>query len=31
MRQMEHKFIDKMFEQGDLDNLKAKDFKTLYY
>jgi ribonucleoside-diphosphate reductase beta chain len=27
MRQMEHKFIDKIFEQGDLDNLKAQDLK----
>ena len=27
MRQMEHKFIDKMFEKGDLDNLKATDLK----
>jgi ribonucleoside-diphosphate reductase beta chain len=27
MRQMEHKFIDKIFEQGDLDNLKAEDLK----
>ena len=27
MRQMEHKFIDKMFEMGDLENLKAEDLK----
>lgn len=27
MRQMEHKFIDKMFEMGDLENLKAADLK----
>ena len=27
MRQMEHKFIDKMFEQGDLENLSAADLK----
>jgi len=27
MRQMEHKFIDKIFEQGDLDNLKSQDLK----
>ena len=27
MRKMEHKFIDKIFEQGDLDNLKAQDLK----
>ena len=27
MRQMEHNFIDKIFEQGDLDNLKAQDLK----
>ena len=28
MVQMEHKFIDKMFEMGDLDNLKAEDLKN---
>lgn len=28
MVQMEHKFIDKMFEMGDLDNLKAADLKN---
>jgi len=27
MKDMEHKFIDKMFEQGDLDNMKADDLK----
>jgi len=27
MRQMEHKFIDKMFEMGDLDNMKAESLK----
>ena len=27
MVEMEHKFIDKMFEQGDLDNMKAEDLK----
>lgn len=27
MRQMEHKFIDKMFEMGDLENMKASDLK----
>lgn len=27
MRQMEHKFIDKMFEMGDLENMKAADLK----
>jgi ribonucleoside-diphosphate reductase beta chain len=27
MRQMEHKFIDKMFEQGDLENMRAEDLK----
>jgi len=27
MRQMEHKFIDKMFEMGDLDNMKAENLK----
>ena len=28
MVQMEHDFIDKMFEKGDLENLKAKDLKN---
>jgi ribonucleoside-diphosphate reductase beta chain len=28
MVEMEHKFIDKMFEQGDLENLKAEDLKN---
>ena len=28
MVEMEHKFIDKMFEMGDLDNLKSKDLKN---
>ena len=28
MVQMEHNFIDKIFEQGDLENLKAKDLKN---
>ena len=28
IKELEHKFIDKMFEQGDLDNLKAKDLKN---
>jgi len=28
MVQMEHNFIDKMFEQGDLENLKAYDVKN---
>ena len=27
MVEMEHKFIDKMFEMGDLDNLKSNDLK----
>jgi ribonucleoside-diphosphate reductase beta chain len=27
MKDMEHKFINKMFEQGDLDNMKADDLK----
>ena len=27
MVEMEHKFIDKMFEMGDLENLKADDLK----
>jgi ribonucleoside-diphosphate reductase beta chain len=27
MIQMEHKFIDKMFEMGDLENMKAEDLK----
>jgi ribonucleoside-diphosphate reductase beta chain len=27
MCQMEHKFIDKMFEMGDLENMKAEDLK----
>jgi ribonucleoside-diphosphate reductase beta chain len=27
MRLMEHKFIDKMFEMGDLENMKAEDLK----
>jgi ribonucleoside-diphosphate reductase beta chain len=28
MVEMEHRFIDKMFEMGDLENLKAKDVKS---
>tara|TARA_A100001037_G_scaffold306579_1_gene352906 strand:- start:14575 stop:15573 length:999 start_codon:yes stop_codon:yes gene_type:complete len=28
MVEMEHKFIDKMFEMGDLENLKAEDVKN---
>ncbi len=28
MVEMEHRFIDKIFEQGDLENLKAKDLKN---
>ena len=28
IKDLEHKFIDKMFEQGDLDNLRAKDLKN---
>jgi len=28
MVEMEHRFIDKMFEQGDLENLKAIDLKN---
>ena len=28
MVEMEHKFIDKMFEMGDLENLKAEDLKN---
>jgi ribonucleoside-diphosphate reductase beta chain len=28
MVQMEEQFIDKMFEQGDLENLKKKDLKN---
>jgi len=28
MVEMEHRFIDKMFEEGDLENLKAKDLKN---
>ena len=27
MMEMEHKFIDMIFEQGDLENLKASDLK----
>jgi ribonucleoside-diphosphate reductase beta chain len=28
MVEMEHKYIDKIFEQGDLENLKADDLKN---
>lgn len=28
MVEMEHRFIDKIFEEGDLENLKAKDVKS---
>jgi ribonucleoside-diphosphate reductase beta chain len=28
MVEMEHRFIDKMFEMGDLENLKSKDLKN---
>jgi ribonucleoside-diphosphate reductase beta chain len=28
---LEHSFIDKMFEQGDLDNLKKEDLKHFRY
>ena len=28
IKDLEHKFIDKMFEKGDLDNLKSKDLKN---
>jgi ribonucleoside-diphosphate reductase beta chain len=31
MVEMEHQFIDKMFEQGDLENLKAYDLKNFIY
>lgn len=31
MVEMEHKFIDKMFEQGDLENLKAEDLKNFIF
>lgn len=31
MVEMEHKFIDKMFEQGDLENLTAYDLKNFIY
>ena len=31
MVEMEHKYIDKIFEQGDLDNLKAYDLKNFIY
>jgi ribonucleoside-diphosphate reductase beta chain len=28
MKEMEHRFIDKIFEQGDLENLKSEDLKN---
>lgn len=31
MVEMEHKYIDKIFEQGDLENLKAYDLKNFIY
>ena len=31
MVEMEHKYIDKIFEQGDLENLKAHDLKNFIY
>jgi ribonucleoside-diphosphate reductase beta chain len=31
MVKMEHKYIDKIFEQGDLENLKAEDLKNFIY
>ncbi len=31
MVQMEHAFIDKIFEMGDLENMKAKDLKNFIY
>jgi ribonucleoside-diphosphate reductase beta chain len=31
MVRMEHKYIDKIFEQGDLENLKADDLKNFIY
>ena len=31
MVQMEHKFIDKMFEMGDLENMKSNDLKSFIY
>jgi ribonucleoside-diphosphate reductase beta chain len=31
MVEMEHRFIDKMFEQGDLENLSAYDLKNFIY
>ena len=31
MVEMEMKFIDKMFEMGDLENLKAEDLKNFIY
>jgi len=31
MVRMEHNFIDKMFEMGDLENLKAEDLKNFIY
>lgn len=31
MVEMEHRFIDKMFEMGDLENLKAEDLKNFIY
>jgi ribonucleoside-diphosphate reductase beta chain len=31
MVEMEHKYIDKIFEQGDLENLKANDLKNFIY
>lgn len=31
MVEMEHKYIDKIFERGDLENLKANDLKNFIY
>lgn len=31
MVEMEHQFIDKMFEKGDLENLKSSDLKNFIY
>ena len=30
MVDLEEKYIDKMFEMGDIENLKIKRFKTIY-
>ena len=30
MVELEEKYIDKMFEMGDIENLKASDLKRIY-